>query len=116
VDLVITAHEHSYSRSYPIYNYTFETDTVSTQPDGTVVYTNPTKPVHIINGAAGCPENQDAWQNVTTDWVAYKANVYGYARVTFPNASTAVWNYVNDSDGSVIDKVVFHQTGATRVM
>ncbi|XP_078688057.1 uncharacterized protein LOC144920069 isoform X2 [Branchiostoma floridae x Branchiostoma belcheri] len=46
VDIIIEAHEHSYERLWPVYNYTLMgTD-----------YRDPRAPVHIISGAAGCNE------------------------------------------------------------
>jgi len=49
VDLEIWAHEHSYERLFPIYNYTVYNGSLE-EP-----YTNPGAPVHIITGSAvGC--------------------------------------------------------------
>jgi hypothetical protein len=32
------------------------------------VYSQPTKPIHLINGAAGCPEDLDPWQPDQPEW------------------------------------------------
>ncbi len=46
VDILISAHEHSYERTYPMYNY---------EPSQ-FNYIQPSSPIHIISGAAGCNE------------------------------------------------------------
>ncbi|KAI8432459.1 hypothetical protein MSG28_004851 [Choristoneura fumiferana] len=53
VDLVIWAHEHSYERSWPLFNSTVYNGTKE-EP-----YRNPRAPVHIITGSAGCQEDHD---------------------------------------------------------
>jgi acid phosphatase type 7 len=110
VDLVIAAHEHSYSRSYPFYNYTIDASVVSREADGTVVYRDPPMPVHVIDGAAGCPENQDPWQPDPSFFDAFHLNAYGYGRLAFPNATTAIFEFVDDANGTVVDRVVFYQS------
>ena len=49
VDLVIQAHEHDYERTFPVY----QSQAVSTN------YTDPTKPVYVVNGAAGNREKNE---------------------------------------------------------
>lgn len=46
VDLAIWAHEHSYERTWPLYNYNVYNGS-DNEP-----YTNPGAPVHIITGSA----------------------------------------------------------------
>jgi hypothetical protein len=46
VDLVIWAHEHSYERLWPLYNYKVQNGSYA-EP-----YRNPRAPVHIITGSA----------------------------------------------------------------
>jgi acid phosphatase type 7 len=102
VDVTITAHEHAYLRTYPMYNYTYDVT-----PDKSH-YENPTMPVHFISGAAGCPEYQDAW-GAPTVWSAVELNVYGYGRMSFPNASTMIFNFLNVSSGLYVDQFVLTQ-------
>lgn len=101
VDWAFAAHEHSYSRTYPVWNTTFE--------GGPNAYTNPHLPVHVITGAAGCPENQDKWGPNPPAWSAYQANVYGFGVLRVLNASHADWDFVQTPDGKVIDTVHFVQ-------
>jgi hypothetical protein len=49
VDLVIQAHEHDYERTFPVY----QSQAVSTN------YSNPTKPIYVVNGAAGNREKNE---------------------------------------------------------
>lgn len=49
VDLVLQAHEHSYERLWPVYDYQVMAKN----------YLDPRAPVHVISGAAGCGENVD---------------------------------------------------------
>lgn len=46
VDLVIWAHEHSYERLWPLYNYEVRNGSYEDP------YRNPGAPVHIISGSA----------------------------------------------------------------
>ena len=47
VDIAFWAHEHSYERTFPVYNMTVMNGT------GTDPYEDPGATVHIINGAPG---------------------------------------------------------------
>lgn len=49
VDLIIQAHEHSYERTWPMFNH----DVIQTN------YVNPRGSVHVISGAAGNKEGKD---------------------------------------------------------
>ena len=48
VDVAIWAHEHSYERMWPLYNYTLYN---GTEEDA---YHNPGAPAHIVTGSAVC--------------------------------------------------------------
>lgn len=47
VDIEFYGHEHTYERSWPLYNYKIYNGTRSNNP-----YYNPGAPIHIITGAA----------------------------------------------------------------
>ncbi|XP_063384993.1 acid phosphatase type 7 isoform X3 [Cydia fagiglandana] len=51
VDVVVWAHEHSYERSWPLYDGKVYNGSLD-HP-----YTNPGAPVHVVTGSAGCQEN-----------------------------------------------------------
>jgi len=96
VDLAIWAHEHTYERLYPMYNYTVYKDS----PDP---YNNPRAPVHITTGSAGCQEDLDVWQNYQPEWSAKQLFEYGYTRLTVINSSHLTLDQVHDTDGSISD-------------
>ncbi len=47
VDMAIWAHVHSYQRSFPLFNGTYQHQPVDT-------YTDPIYPVHVITGEYSC--------------------------------------------------------------
>jgi len=72
---------------------------------GSAAYVNPDRPIHILTGAAGCPENQDPWQSTGNPFSSLRLNIYGYGRITFHNASHATWVMIDDSTGAVADSI-----------
>lgn len=70
------AHEHSYERNYPVYQSMWNPNIT-----GAAAYVNFDRPIHILSGAAGCPENQDPWQPTGNPFSALRLNVYGYGRL-----------------------------------
>ncbi|XP_069359974.1 acid phosphatase type 7 isoform X1 [Maniola hyperantus] len=99
VDLVIWAHEHSYERTWPLY-------------DGKVYkglkepYLNPRAPVHIVTGSAGCQEDTDKFQPNPPAWSAFRSADYGYTRFAAYNRTHLYIEQVDvDLKGQVIDSV-----------
>lgn len=94
VDLFITAHEHSYERTWPVKN------------NGTYIekdFNNPNATVYVVNGSAGGPERLDLWwQTPAPAWAAFWHSTYGYSRMTI-TASSIQWQFVEDRTGAVID-------------
>jgi len=98
VDLEFWAHEHSYERLWPIYNYTVYNGSYD-EP-----YTNPKAPVHIITGSAGCDEDLTPFKNIDYPWSAFRAADYGYTRMNVYNSTHLYLEQVSDDqDGAVID-------------
>ncbi|CAL4149642.1 unnamed protein product, partial [Meganyctiphanes norvegica] len=98
VDLAVWAHEHSYERLWPIYNYAVHNGTLEAP------YTNPKAPVHIITGSAGCNEIHDHFQNEQPDWSAFRSIDYGYTRLTvFNNTHLHLQQVSDDQEGDIID-------------
>ena len=104
VDIVFGAHEHAYERNYPVYNTKWSGAT------GAGAYVDAAAPVHIITGAAGCPENEDAWQKAGNAWSAVRINDYGYGRLRALNATALYWEYVDNVAGKVLDSVTIVKT------
>ncbi|CAB3360188.1 Hypothetical predicted protein [Cloeon dipterum] len=100
VDLEIWAHEHSYERLFPIYNYTMYNGSTE-EP-----YTNYKAPVHIITGSAGCQEGREKFSKHRPEWSAFRSNDYGYARMTVHNKTHLYFEQVSDDQhGAVIDSI-----------
>ena len=72
VEMHFGAHEHSYERNVPVYQYEFDASKM-----GPEAYVDFNRTVHILSGAAGCPENQDGWQAKGTDAAARAPRALG---------------------------------------
>nr|CAD7595216.1 unnamed protein product [Timema genevievae] len=101
VDLEIWAHEHSYERLWPIYNYQIYNGSLM-EP-----YRNPGAPVHVITGSAGCDEKHDPFKSEQPYWSAFRSNDYGYTRLKVFNSTHLYMEYVSvehHGKGKVIDQ------------
>jgi hypothetical protein len=76
---------------------------------GDAAYVDYDRPIHLLNGAAGCPEDQDAWQTDGNPFSALRVNAYGYGRLHVLNVTHAFWEFINDASGEVIDSLYFIQ-------
>ncbi|XP_073980741.1 acid phosphatase type 7-like [Rhodnius prolixus] len=100
VDLEIWAHEHSYERLWPIYNYQVKNGSLD-QP-----YVNPGAPVHVITGSAGCQELTSNFTRHAKPWSAFRTLEYGYTRLHVLNASHLhIQQVAVDKGGEIIDDV-----------
>ena len=106
VDLVFGAHEHAYERNYPVYQSSWSGET------GPSAYVNANRPIHILSGAAGCPENQDPWQPArkANEFSAVRINDYGYGILRVVNETTIAWSYKDNVKGAVLDEVTIVKT------
>lgn len=99
VDLEIWAHEHSYERLWPIYNYKV------LNGSDEFPYTNPGAPVHIVTGSAGCQEKHDGF-GPSTNFTAFRSTDYGYTRMQVFNTTHLYMEQVSDDqDGKIIDSI-----------
>ena len=94
VDIEIWAHEHTYERLWPLYDYKVYNGSLE-QP-----YTNPSAPVHIITGSAGCNEYLDPFVPHPPEWSAVRISDYGYTRMYAINGSHIVFEQVSDDQVS----------------
>lgn len=69
VDVEIWAHQHSYERLWPIYNYTVHNGSYN-EP-----YRNPMAPVHLVTGSAGCKEGHANFVRDVPVWSAFHSTV-----------------------------------------
>ncbi|CAH0727268.1 unnamed protein product, partial [Brenthis ino] len=100
VDAVVWAHEHSYERSWPLYDLRVYNGSLE-HP-----YVNPGAPVHIITGSAGCQEGTDNFNPHPPAWSAFRSADYGYSRLEAHNHTHLYIEQVDvDLKGQVIDSV-----------
>ncbi|XP_055909497.1 acid phosphatase type 7 isoform X2 [Eupeodes corollae] len=98
VDVELWAHEHSYERLWPIYDYKVYNGS-KTEP-----YKNPGAPVHIVTGSAGCKEGREPFVSKIPDWSAFHSQDYGYTRMKAHNLTHLYFEQVSDDkDGQIID-------------
>lgn len=69
VDVTIWAHQHSYERLWPIYNFDVKNGSIE-EP-----YRNAKAPVHIITGSAGCKEEHAKFTKDKPEWSAFRSQV-----------------------------------------
>lgn len=99
VDLEIWAHEHSYERLWPIYDYKVYNGSYE-HP-----YVNPKAPVHIVTGSAGCKEGRTYFNKTRPEWSAFISSDYGYTRLKAANHTHLYLEQVSDDkQGAIIDQ------------
>lgn len=69
VDVSIWAHQHSYERLWPIYNFEVRNGSFE-EP-----YRNARAPIHIITGSAGCKEDHAKFKKDQPAWSAFRSVV-----------------------------------------
>lgn len=99
VDLEIWAHEHSYERLWPIYDYRVFNGSFE------YPYVNPKAPVQIVTGSAGCREGRENFNLTVPYWSAFQSRDYGYTRLKAYNASHLYIEQVSDDKkGAIVDQ------------
>merc|ERR1712228_295672 len=101
VDLSLWAHEHSYERSWPVFDYQVA--------NGSRAYVNADYTVHIISGAAGCRESHDSFSGTPPSWSAFRWGSYGYGKLQVASAARLHWQFM-DTHGAVVDDLVLVKT------
>jgi hypothetical protein len=74
VDLYVNGHEHSWERTYPIYQGKFDAS-----------YEAPKATVYVVTGAAGCKELHKPWTHPQAPFTAFRSNTFGYSRMNIYN-------------------------------
>lgn len=98
VDVEIWAHEHSYERFWPLYDYKVYNGSID-EP-----YRNPGAPVHIITGSAGCKEEHTPFEHDIPSWSAYHSDDYGYTRMQAANKTHIHFEQVSvEQKGIIVD-------------
>ncbi|XP_039959166.1 acid phosphatase type 7 isoform X1 [Bactrocera neohumeralis] len=98
VDVEIFAHEHFYTRLWPIYDFKVYNGSTAAP------YTNPKAPIQIITGSAGCKEEREPFSETLPAWNAYHSNDYGYTRMKAHNHTHLYFEQVSDDkNGEIVD-------------
>lgn len=98
VDVQIWAHEHSYERLWPLYDYKVYNGSYE-EP-----YTNPKAAIHVITGSAGCDEGRTPFLWDRPAWSAFRSDDYGYTRLKAHNETHLYFEQVSvDKKGEIID-------------
>ncbi|MFH4976305.1 hypothetical protein AB6A40_003014 [Gnathostoma spinigerum] len=84
VDLIFAGHEHSYERSWPVFNYTV----YMPNNDEPNPYRNAKAPVHVITGSAGCHTPHAAFKDPPVPSSAVRSLDYSYTLLQVLNRST----------------------------
>ncbi|GAU99383.1 hypothetical protein RvY_10399 [Ramazzottius varieornatus] len=109
VDVGIWAHEHSYERTWPVYDLKVLNGSAS-EP-----YTDPEGIVHIITGSAGCQENHTRFNPHPYDFSAFHTTDYGFTRMTVHNRTHLQFEQVSDDKNYVVvDSVWVKKTSPGR--
>eukprot|EP01090_Pellita_catalonica_P014122 TRINITY_DN3520_c0_g1_i1.p1 TRINITY_DN3520_c0_g1~~TRINITY_DN3520_c0_g1_i1.p1 ORF type:complete len:286 (+),score=41.25 TRINITY_DN3520_c0_g1_i1:593-1450(+) len=91
VDLVMQAHVHNYERSYPVYQGKVTSKS----------YDNPSAPVYVVNGAAGCREGLASF-SPPPPFSAVQLKMFGFAELEITPQSLH-YSFIADSAGKVAD-------------
>ena len=85
------AHYHSYERTCKIYKGKCVEDGVT----------------HIVVGSAGKSRDMEGWW--PKPWSVFRANDYGYGRVTAANKTSLLYEWVSNEHKDVKDHVWLHK-------
>lgn len=96
VDIYFTAHEHSYERTFPVFQNKIDLYQMNHS------FVNPLYPIHILTGAAGCPEDLDYYDDVFYGpWSVVRSSTYGYGHLTIFNETTLHWvQFLDEGDNT----------------
>ena len=90
VDFYLTAHEHDYERTFPIYRGQWETHSNHT-------YRDPKAVVHIVSGSAGCSEGLEYFDEyLFPAWSVMRSPTYGYGHLMVHNETHLYWEQLLD--------------------
>eukprot|EP00300_Choanocystis_sp_HF-7_P018992 c20201_g1_i1.p1 GENE.c20201_g1_i1~~c20201_g1_i1.p1 ORF type:complete len:575 (+),score=118.16 c20201_g1_i1:251-1726(+) len=102
VDIVFEAHQHSYERTWPVYNGTVHKPK---HHEAKMAYVNPKAPVHIVTGSAGCREGLDTFGGALGPWSAVRISDYGYGHLTIQNKTHLLWEQLSVDGQAILDSI-----------
>ncbi|XP_059155039.1 acid phosphatase type 7-like [Physella acuta] len=105
VDVAIWAHEHSYERLWPMYNFKVMNGSYD-HP-----YTNPGAVTQIITGSAGCSERHEYFVKNPPAWSAVRNSDYGFTRMKVFNKTHIYFEQISDDmNGKIVDQFTLIKT------
>ena len=100
VDLAVWGHDHSYERTYPV----FQEEPLSNFTSSAVEpYRDPGAPIHVVVGTAG-RSIYDEFDEPQPAWSAYREAAYGYTVFEVTVQGELHFSFVRNSDGAVADQ------------
>ncbi|MEE3192720.1 MAG: purple acid phosphatase, partial [Candidatus Thermoplasmatota archaeon] len=100
VDLAIWGHDHSYERSYPVFQEEPLSNSTSSAEEP---YYNPGAPIHVVAGMSG-RSIYDEFDEPQPAWSAYREAVYGYTVFEVTPQGELHFSFIRNSDGAVADQ------------
>lgn len=106
VNIAFWGHNHCVQRQTAVYNKTVVQ--YAEMIDGVAVHKNPQATVHMVvgTGGAGFTTNQ---LSVAPEWSELVFYEWGYARVTVSSPTSLLWQWVNNTNGEVLDTMTMTQ-------
>jgi hypothetical protein len=116
----LNGHEHNAERFYAVRGGALVTGASSGAPGGNAsapeVVTDPAAPVYVVSGCAGNVEQHEPFTRPQPPISAFRANTFGWARLTVHNASALLLEFVQADTGeptppgTVIDAMLLRRT------
>ncbi|HIM32904.1 MAG TPA: hypothetical protein EYI97_00255, partial [Candidatus Poseidoniales archaeon] len=100
VDLAVWGHDHSYERSYPVFQEEPLSNSTSSATDP---YRNPGAPIHVVVGTGG-RSLYDEFDEPQPAWSAYREASYGYSVFEVTPQGELHFSFIRNSDGTVADQ------------
>ena len=120
VDLWMNGHEHNAERFYAVRGGALVTGASAGAPGGNAsapeVVTDPQAPIYVVSGCAGNVEQHEPFERPQPPISAFRANTFGWARLTVHNASALLLEFVQTDagqpapPGAVIDAMLLRRT------
>ncbi len=100
VDLAVWGHDHSYERSYPVFQ---EEPLSNSTSNATEPYRNPGAPIHVVVGTGG-RSLYDEFEEPQPAWSAYREASYGYSVFEVTPQGELHFSFIRNSDSTVADQ------------
>ena len=107
VNLAFWGHNHCVQRQAAVLNKTVIQN--ATMINNIAFHENPQATVHMVIGTAGADFTNNTLVQ-PPEWNELVFHEWGYARVTVPNETMLLWEWVNNTNGVVMDRMIITQS------